>query len=153
MKSSKFYRSAFLIVGVIFIAAVFTACGGGGGGSSSGSAAPASGSVAVMLADGPLDDLAKLEITITKISLLPPGSGDAVVLYENQLGHKVDILLYRNQDFLFTLKKEVPAGRYEKIRLEVSDVDATAKPDTPGTCADLTIKLPSGKIDLNPQGG
>ncbi|RPJ09618.1 MAG: hypothetical protein EHM37_15335, partial [Deltaproteobacteria bacterium] len=105
MKSSKFYRSAFLIVGVIFIAAVFTACGGGGGGSSSGSAAPASGSVAVTLADGPLEDLATLTITITKISLLPSGSGKAVVLYDNPAGHPVDILQFRNQDFFFTLKK------------------------------------------------
>jgi len=154
MKSSKFYRSAFLIISVIFIAAVFTACGGSGGGSSSGSAAPASGSVAVTLTDGPLEDLATLTITITKISLLPSGSGNAVVLYDNPAGHPVDILQYRNQDFFFTLKKNVPAGRYEKIRLEVSNVGATAKGDAPGTtCAGLTIKLPSGKIDLNPQGG
>jgi len=85
--------------------------------------------------------------------LLPSGSGNAVVLYDNPSGHPVDILQYRNQDFFFTLKKNVPAGRYEKIRLEVSNVEATAKGDAPGTCADLTIKLPSGKIDLNPQGG
>ena len=105
MKSSKFYRSAFLIVGVILIAAVFVSCGGGGGGSSSGSTAPASGSVAVTLTDGPLEDLATLTITITKISLLPSGSGNAVVLYDNPAGHPVDILQYRNQDFFFTLKK------------------------------------------------
>jgi len=152
MKSPQFFRSAFL-VSVLFAAAVFMACGGSGGGSSSGGAAPASGSVAVMLTDGPLEDLATLIITITKISLLPGGNGNAVVIYDNPAGHPVDILQFRNQDFFFTLKKEVPAGRYEKIRLEVSDVDATAKPNTPGTCADLTIKLPSGKIDLNPQGG
>jgi Domain of unknown function (DUF4382) len=152
MKSFQFFRSAFL-VSVIFAAAVFMACGGSGGGSSSGGAAPASGSVAVMLTDGPLEDLATLIITITKISLLPGGNGNAVVIYDNPAGHPVDILQFRNQDFFFTLKKEVPAGRYEKIRLEVSDVDATAKFNTPGTCADLTIKLPSGKIDLNPQGG
>ena len=82
MKSSKFYLSAFLIISVIFIAAVFMACGGGGGGSSSGSA-PASGSVAVMLTDGPYEGLENLFITITKVSLLRADNGQEVVVFDD----------------------------------------------------------------------
>jgi hypothetical protein len=148
MKSSKFYLSAFLI-SVIFIAAVFVACGGGGGGSSSGSAAPASGSVAVMMTDGPYDGLEELFITVTKVSLLRADNGREVVVFDDPAGHEVDILSYQNTDYLLTLNRNVPVGTYNKVRLEVSDVRAVG-----GDCdADgIEIKLPSGKIDLNPRG-
>jgi hypothetical protein len=152
MKSSKFYRPAFLIVGVIFIAAVFTACGGSGGGSSSGSAAPASGSVAVMLADGPLDELKQLNIWITKVSLLRADNGREVVVFEDDLpGLEVDILNYRNYDYLLTVNQEVPVGTYNKVRLEVSNVEAVGG-DCDAVNNGIEIKLPSGKIDLNPRG-
>ena len=149
MKSSKFYRSVFLIVGVIFIAAVFAACGGGGGGSSSGGTAPAIGSVAVMLTDGPYDGLEELFITVTKVSLLRADNGREVVVFDDPTGHEVDILSYQNTDYLLTLNRNVPVGTYNKVRLEVSDVRAVG-----GDCdADgIEIKLPSGKIDLNPRG-
>ena len=155
MKPKGIIRSAFRIAVLVCIAAMLSSCGGSGGGTSNGAggSASASGSVAVLLADGPLDDLATLTLTITKISLLPPGNGNSVVIFDNPAGHPVDILRYRNQDYLFTLKRDVPAGRYDKIRLEVSDITATAKPGQEGTCAEMEIKLPSGKIDLNPRGG
>ena len=142
MKSSKFYLSAFLI-SVIFIAAVFMACGGSGGGSSSGSA-PASGSVAVMLTDGPYEGLEHLFITITKVSLLRADNGREVVVFEDD-GLEVDILNYREYDYLLTVNQEVPVGTYSKVRLEVSKVEAVG-----GDCAavanGIEIKLPSGKI-------
>ena len=146
MKSSKFYLSAFLI-SVIFTAAVFTACGGGGGGTSSGSA-PASGSVAVMLTDGPYEGLENLFITITKVSLLRADNGREVVVFDDP-GLEVDILSYREYNYLLTVNQEVPVGTYSKVRLEVSDVRAVG-----GDCAvdGIEIKLPSGKIDLNPRG-
>ena len=124
MKSSKFYLSAFLI-SVIFTAAVFTACGGGGGGSSSGSA-PASGSVAVMLTDGPYEGLENLFITITKVSLLRADNGREVVVFDDP-GLEVDILSYREYNYLLTVNQEVPVGTYNKVRLEVSDVGPWAE--------------------------
>jgi hypothetical protein len=149
MKLSKFYRSAFLIVGVIFIAAVFTACGGSGGGSSSSGSAPASGSVAVMLTDGPYEGLEHLFITITKVSLLRADNGREVVVFEDPVGHEVDILSYQDTNYLLTVNRNVPVGTYNKVRLEVSKVEAVG-----GDCDayGIEIKLPSGKIDLNPRG-
>ena len=148
MKSPQFFRSAFL-VSVLFAAAVFMACGGSGGGSSSGGAAPASGSVAVMLTDGPYDGLEELFITVTKVSLLRADNGREVVVFDDPDGHEVDILSYQNIDYLLTLNREVPVGTYNKVRLEVSDVRAEG-----GECNSdgIEIKLPSGKIDLNPRG-
>jgi hypothetical protein len=71
------------------------------------------------------------------------------VVFDDPAGHEVDILSYQNTDYLLTLNRNVPVGTYNKVRLEVSDVRAVG-----GDCdADgIEIKLPSGKIDLNPRG-
>ena len=47
------------------------------------------------------------------------------------------------------MNQDVPVGTYNKVRLEVSDVRAVG-----GDCDvdGIEIKLPSGKIDLNPRG-
>jgi hypothetical protein len=152
MNLHRIFRSSLLCICLFFFATLITACGGSGGGTDgSGSVAASSGSVAVLLADGPLDDLYELNLTITKVSLLPPGNGREVVLYYDPYNKDpVNILQYRDRDHMFTLAQDVPAGRYKKIRLEVSDVKAIG---AEGTCADLDIKLPSGRIDLNPRGG
>ena len=60
-------------------------------------------------------------------------------------GHEINLLELRDEDFLLTLKKRVPAGWYSKIRLEVKDTWAEC-----GPCDDF--KLPSNRIDLNPRG-
>jgi hypothetical protein len=60
------------------------------------------------------------------------------------------LLELRNEDLLLTVKKRIPAGFYEKIRLEIDDIRSEGGPcDEPGKY----FKLPSGKIDLNPRGG
>ena len=137
---------------------LFTGCGSGGGsggdGSGSTSGGGGSGSVALLLADNPTDDYASIFLCITKVILIS-ASGNHYVLFESDRpgGYCVDLLKYREKDFLFTVRDDVPEGRYNKIRLEVSKVTGVGK-DGPGSvpCED-NIKLPSGKIDLNPRGG
>ena len=89
---------------------------------------------------------------MTKVSLIPaPGNAAGqVVIFQSPTpsGHKVDLLAYRDEDFLLGIRGDVPAGRYEKIRLEVANVEAVG-----GPCDLELIKLPSGKIDLYPRGG
>lgn len=68
-----------------------------------------------------------------------------MVIYDNPTGCRIDILDHRNEDFLLKIDRSVPAGQYSKIRLRVSDIElAPASPTT-------EVKLPSGKIDLNPR--
>jgi hypothetical protein len=128
--------------------ASIVATGGGGGGSSS----SGSGSVAVYLSDGPADDYDHIWIWVTEVSLIPPegSNNDAVIIFQSDSpeGYMVDLLAYRDEDFLLTLKRKVPPGRYEKIRLKVDKIESEG-----GECDLEMIKLPSGKIDLNPQGG
>jgi hypothetical protein len=123
-------------------------CGGGGsGGSSTATGSSGSGSVALLLADGPADDYDQILITITEVSLIPPeGRGRSpVVIFRNPAGIEVDLLDLRDEDYLLTVNRRVPAGVYEKIRLQISNVDPVG-----GPCPSL--RLPSGKIDLNPRG-
>ncbi len=133
-------------------------CGGGGGGDGTdgGSAVtPGStdttGTAAVLIADGPADDYDAIWITITEISLIPAAHGDSsapVVVYQSSEGHEINLLDYRDQDYLFTIKDGIPPGRYAKVRLRVSRVRTEG-----GDCDRMEVKLPSGKIDLNPRGG
>jgi hypothetical protein len=130
-------------------------CGGGGGGSSSsGTSTPSgSGSVAVVLADGPSDEYDKIYIWVTGVSLIPAEGNEApVTIFEtdqSEDGHpgvRVDLLEFRDEDFVMTVKDGVPAGKYSKIRLEISAIETIG-----GPCDDNWIKLPSGKIDLKPR--
>ncbi len=124
-----------------------------GGSSSSGPEAGAEGTgygkVGILLTDGPADEYDHIWVTVTEVSLLPSGDSedrDAVVIFKNTKGYEFDLLSYRDEDFLLTLNESVPVGRYEKIRLKVSKVWAEG-----GPCEDMTIDVPSGKIDLNPR--
>jgi len=125
-------------------------CGGGGGGSSSGGSSTVSsdkGSIAVLLADGPADDYEHLWITITEVSLIPAdGKAAPVVIFTSPTGLRVDLLDLRKEDYLLTIRNNVPAGQYNKIRLGVSKIEPEG-----GPCVDMTVKLPSGRIDLNPR--
>ncbi|MBN1417534.1 MAG: DUF4382 domain-containing protein [Planctomycetes bacterium] len=144
---SVLFIPALLIV-LAFVPALFLpGCKGSGGG---GEAVPGggTGTVAVLLADGPADDFVEIRIRVTEISLLPADGSDddgPVIVYHDAGGHEINILDLRDEDFILTINNDVPAGRYDKIRMRVSEIEAVG-----GPCS--TMKLPSGKIDLNPRG-
>jgi hypothetical protein len=138
-----------LILG-ISLSLIFAGCGSGGGGSSGSSAS--SGTVALFLADAPNTNLTSLKIWVTEAILIPSDDDSnlsPIVIYKskNPLGREVDLLDLRDEDLLLTVHKKIPSGYYEKIRLKITHVEA--EPDQ--GCE--YIKLPSGKIDLNPRGG
>ncbi|NPV03934.1 MAG: DUF4382 domain-containing protein [Syntrophaceae bacterium] len=104
--------------------------------------------MAIFIKDGPTDDFEKILVTVTEVSLIPV-SGAPVVIYENPSGCEIDLLQHRQEDFLLTIKRNVPAGTYSKIRLRVTNIDLVPKEGRPLV---TEVKLPSGKIDLNPRG-
>ncbi len=75
------------------------------------------------------------------------GREKVVTIFSSEEGYTLDLLQYRDDDFLLLINEEVPAGRYCKIRMRISEVRAEG-----GPCEYLDIKLPGGKIDLNPRG-
>jgi hypothetical protein len=155
-KKEKQMKSKFWLMIVLFLTASLTAgfllggCGSGGNGSSS---TAGSGTVALFLADGPADDYDRILITVCKVSLIPSENNpnrSEVVIFESDECFEVDLLELRNEDLLLTINKWIPAGFYEKIRLEIDDIRSEGGPcDSSGNY----FKLPSGKIDLNPRGG
>ena len=149
------FALGMVVLFMALVAVVFSLMSCGGGGGSSGSSPigdSGTGSVAVLLADSPTDEFEHIWLTITEVSLIPAAHDAApVVIFQSAAGLKVDLLEYRDEDYLLTMKKEVPAGLYAKIRLIVKDIQVEPKQGLTPTCANIEIKLPSGKIDLNPR--
>lgn len=138
---------ALLTAGISLIS-----CGGGGGGSSGvTTSSTGTGSVSVLLADSPTDEYQNIWIRIHEVSLIPVNDGAPVVIFQSATGLRVDLLEYQDEDYLLKVKRDVPAGQYSKIRLQVSDIEVTPKSGMNPPCTSLEIKLPSGKIDLNPR--
>lgn len=147
-KVSSFLRLLCLIFVLAFGFATIVATGGGGGGGGGTSPSGGTGSVALSIADSPTDDYCAIYITITEVSLLP----GPVVLFSSPKGKEINILDHQeNNDYLLKVKHGVPAGDYSKIRLKVSGIRAEPKPGELAPCTN-NIKLPSNRIDLNPQG-
>jgi len=126
----------------VTIALILNACGGGG----SGGSAPATGEVSVILTDGPTDQFERILISMSRMTLIGPGGH--VDLYD---GPEITFdLLEMSEwaDLAFTSK--VRAGRYNKIRLELTKVELI---DLADNSSEKLNKLPAnGKIDLNPRG-
>jgi hypothetical protein len=148
----------FILGMVVFLIVLLTvgisliSCGGGGGGSSGvTTSSTGTGSVSVLLADSPTDEYQNIWIRIHEVSLIPVNDGEPVVIFQSTAGLRVDLLEYQDEDYLLKVKRDVPAGQYSKIRLQVSDIEVTPKPGMNPPCTSLDIKLPSGKIDLNPR--
>ncbi len=146
------------LVPLLFLAAVVALtinCGGGGGGGGSAAlSAAGTGTVAVYLKDSPADDYEHIYIWITEVSLIPArDEGGPVILYRYPAGKRFDLLALADDDgYLFTVNRNVPAVQYAKIRLGVSKIEAVAKEGSNPPCDGMDlIKLPSGKIDLNPR--
>ena len=142
MKPKKRIDFRFLSLLLVALLTLLAGCGGGGGEGSSVTAQ--TGTVAIFIKDGPADQFEHIWVTISQVELLPV-SGSPVVIYDNPSGCRIDILDYRNEDFLLKIRRDVPAGQYSKIRLRVSDIELSP------VSTDTEVKLPSGKIDLNPR--
>jgi hypothetical protein len=108
--------------------------------------------VAVFVADNPAEESNEINIYITEVSLIPAGGGPPIVVFESKSpdGYEVNILNYKDENF-FLCMKDVPAGKYAKIRLKVAKIKVVGGPCDNTDPEDLEVKLPSGKIDLNPQ--
>ena len=152
------FALGMVVLFMVLVAVVISlmSCGGGGGSSGEGSTGSSStggtGTVAMLLSDGPADDYEHIWLTITEVSLIPVSQSAApVVIFQSGTGHRVDLLEYRDEDYLLTVKNGVPAGSYAKIRLKVKDIEVEPTQGSTAPCSSLEIKLPSGKIDLNPR--
>jgi len=103
------------------------------------------GLIGILMRDDPTEEYDSVFVTVYSVSLLSEESEPAV-LYESLAGKEMDLLDLQDEGFLLAVKAAVPAGIYNKIRLEVGNVYTEG-----GPCDDLEIKLESNKIDLTPE--
>jgi hypothetical protein len=151
----------FVVAAVM--ALFLAACGGGGGGGSDSASNTVSsggtGSVGLLLTDGPTDDFDAVFITVVKAELL--ADSGSVTIFEGE--ETLNLLDYRNDARIFALNPGVPAGTYEKIRLTLSDIelvkcvdDVVIQPIDVDICTntinpgDQPRLKGNNKLDLNP---
>jgi hypothetical protein len=139
-------RASSTSIALVLLSLAALACGGGGsGGGSGGSVQTGTGSVAVLLTDGPVDPdaFSHIYVSFTKITLIGPAG--SVVIFEGN--ETIDLRELEDASTLVTLGRDVPSATYEKIRLDVASIELV--PADGGS--HIFPKLPP-KIDLNPRG-
>jgi hypothetical protein len=145
----------FRLITMLAATLLIFGCGGGGGDGSS-TAGPegqsdisgGSGSVALYLADAPVDDFDHIWIKVSEIALIPCAEdGEPQVLFQSDEPQSIDLLELRDDnDLLLAIEEGVDTGEYCKIRLEVDGVAGDIGGET------IHFNLPSDRIDFNPQG-
>jgi len=136
-----------LLMAVLFL----SACNSG---SSTGAAAvsstPNTGSVGILLTDGPTEQFCSILLTVNAVKLI--SDEGQVTIFRGK--REIDLLDLRDNNELISVGRRVPAGMYEKIRLEIDDEMALLQEcGEDGEVIDEHVaRLPSGKVDLNPRG-
>jgi Domain of unknown function (DUF4382) len=140
----KSTESIFLAL-LIMSALILSGCGGGSGGSDSGGGtASQTGTAALLLRDAVADEYASINLCVSKVTLEP---GSEVVFEAKDGCVDVDLLDHHERPFLLNVK-DVRARTYNQIRMTVGSIETEG-----GPCDSLAVKLPSGVIKINPQGG
>ena len=131
----------------LMISMLLGSCGGGGGsGATTGvSAEPAT--VGLVITDAITDEWDEARATITQVSLI--GDGGHEILFSGE--KTVDLLSLREHLKLFVVKPGVRPGYYSKIRLQIKEL-VLVKNNYPAPPTLQPVKVPSNKVDLNPQG-
>jgi hypothetical protein len=129
---------------IIAFPIMFLSCSSnsGSGSGSDSNTSSSMGTAAVLIKDAPTEEYDSIAICISKATL-EPGS---VTLFESDSCVEIDLLDHQKKPFLLTVK-DIPAGTYNKIILNVDDIYTEG-----GTCDTKPIKIPSGRVKVNPQG-
>jgi len=134
----------FRLITIPVLSLFLFACGGGGSGGGVTTVSPAgTGTVTLLVTDGPSDDFDAINLTVVKAELL--SERGRVTLFS---GNKTfDLLQLANVTEIFSVT-HVPTGTYNKIRLTLTRIELVKKDGTK-----VYPKLPgNGKLDLNPRG-
>jgi len=121
-RRSLLFSSLRLLTGIALLALALTSqvgCGADGGGG--GVALNGTGTVAVVVTDGPTDEFVKVFVTVARVDLLREGGGRHGTIFEGE--ETFDLLSFESVSAPFVIADDVPAGTYSKIRLELSDIE------------------------------
>lgn len=140
----------FRLLTTICCLLALASCGGGGGGSASVQPLDAPATVGILITDAPVGRWDEAIATITSVRLL--GDNGQVTLFSGS--QTLDLLKLGDFSELFAVSDNVPPGRYNKIRLQLSDLVLNDLDPTTGAVLESIQPqlVGNGKIDLNPQG-
>lgn len=150
MKISRGFHSLLLAASCLVLAA----CGGSGSSSatddtSDGTENGGTGSVAVTLGDNPDEVYDEILLTVSGLELI--GDDAPITLLDESI--TIDLLALDAATELLAIAPEVPAGRYNKLRLLVSNIDLnTLDADGNVETSEQARVLANGRVDLNPRG-
>jgi hypothetical protein len=142
MKKPVSHGTLVLLSFLFIVSMVLSSCGSG----PTPSASSGTGMVAVLLTDGPTDKFSEVRVTITEIELI--GRRKHVTVFSGS--QTLNLLDLENEIALVALASDVPAGRYRKIRLRVTDVQLFDLDGMPITKPRVKI-AGNGKLDLKPR--
>lgn len=149
MKHVVLVSMAFLLL------AGLLACSGGD------PARPTSGNLDIYLTDAPidLDQVSAVNVTLTSMTVYPVCADPAedcsgipvdLIPAEGSSQVTLNLLDYRDGQVILMASEEIPAGDYERIRLQIAAAslleDDDGDPETPDV--EEEIRVPSGKVDV-----
>jgi len=140
-------NNSYIRVLLLAISLLLVSCGGGGGGGSQTGASTEPATVGLVITDAVTDEWDEARATITQVSLISDAGHEILFTGEKT----IDLLSLREHVKLFVVKPNVKPGYYSKIRLQIKELVLVKNND--GTAPTLQpVKVPSNKVDLNPQG-
>ena len=140
-------RTFFGTLLLIAVSALVAACGGGGGGGQSAGVSAEPATVGLVITDAVADEWDEARATITQVSLI--GDGGQEILFTGE--KTIDLLSLREHLKLFVVKPGVQPGYYSKIRMLIKEL-VLIKNNEGAPPTVQPVKVPSNKVDLNPQG-
>lgn len=152
-------RRAWMATLSFFLSSCLALAAGSGCDSGSGSgggavvATGATGRVAVLMTDAPTDEFVQVFVTVTRIDLLPDedSDDDRVTIFEGR--ETFDLLALENVSDPFAIAEDVPVRRYEKLRMQVEEIELVRMNGSGGFESVRPRLVAGGRIDLNPRGG
>ncbi|MEX1032846.1 MAG: DUF4382 domain-containing protein [Cellvibrionaceae bacterium] len=155
MSHSFVLRYSTLLSGIV-MSVLLVSCGGGSGGSDSGDSSRTS-SVSLRFSDAPVEDAAKVVITVDAITFSRDGADIVVNTFtsdelgiENAETFQIDLLEVQGNDNRLVLDVvELPVGDYRDLRIRVLDEDINfSYVEEVGTGLLKPIKVPSNELKL-----
>jgi hypothetical protein len=106
--------------------------------------------VGLTIADAPTDQYSSIELTVTRIELVPDDDDDArVVIFDDPAGTTIDLLDLDTTSQVLVEATEVPAGDYEGLVLFVDGIELFPIDGSPS----IDARVPAnGRVFLNPRG-
>lgn len=133
--------------GTVLLSAVtvlsLAGCSGGGGSADR----PETGSVGILITDGPTDAFDEVNVTVTSIELV--SAQRSVSVFSGS--ERFDLLTLESFSDLLVVSDDVPADSYDSVRIRLADLELVTRDAAGGILEAVRPALPNdGVVDIDP---